>query len=354
MHNRFLSRCKSIGVTNRRSIPRYTNKNRFFSSSNQKEEYPTENAATIVQGPSLLTDTGHARPSPSLFLLPGLRSLPFWTAPHQINVDSKEKRSKLRVAYNDPTVSKIVQHLEDNFETILDEYRSSVLGVQSSSSPIITSSSDLDQMSQPNISPSLKMPLQPDYDLNSKGIEHSTSKSESLHEGQWDWHSYIQNGKRSLNFQSHCPKTSRVIDEIGSQHLFADIDSQGSNPFGFCFFSTLSGQSNIKAHCGPMNLRLRIHLPLIVPMTELTSHSPQEIVATESCGLRVGKQTRQWIPGKAVVLDDSYEHEVWNKTMEPRVLLLVDIWHPDVLQEEKQRLLQMFDFAKGQGWMGNK
>ena len=28
-----------------------------------------------------------------------------------------------------------------------------------------------------------------------------------------------------------------------------------------------------------------------------------------------------------MVFDDSYEHEVWNKTEEERVLLLVDFWH---------------------------
>ena len=27
-----------------------------------------------------------------------------------------------------------------------------------------------------------------------------------------------------------------------------------------------------------------------------------------------------------VVLDDSYEHEVWNETGDIRVLLLVDVW----------------------------
>lgn len=45
------------------------------------------------------------------------------------------------------------------------------------------------------------------------------------------------------------------------------------------------------------------------------------------CGIRIGDQIREWEEGKCLVFDDSYEHEVWNKTGEERVLLLVDFWH---------------------------
>lgn len=126
-----------------------------------------------------------------------------------------------------------------------------------------------------------------------------------------------------------------------------------------------------------MNLRLRIHLPLITP------------TGNGKCGIRVGSQKRSWNNGKAIVLDDSYEHEVWNYTRyslflilsyyfinvirqsfrlyfvptlfiysslfsEPRVVLLFDIWHPDIQQEERKRIIGMFDYAQGQGWIGNK
>lgn len=38
-------------------------------------------------------------------------------------------------------------------------------------------------------------------------------------------------------------------------------------------------------------------------------------------------------PGKCLVFDDCYEHEVWNKTEGERVLLLFDLWHPDLVEE---------------------
>ena len=32
--------------------------------------------------------------------------------------------------------------------------------------------------------------------------------------------------------------------------------------------------------------------------------------------------------------DDAYEHEVWNDTPQARVVLCVDIWHPDFSEAE--------------------
>lgn len=270
-----------------------------------------------------------------MFLLPGLRSLPFWTAPHSQQDSSKSNKSSgVKVAFNDPTVSGIVQHLEDNFEPIRQEYLSAVLGIQNydrPSSVIRTTTDDNDDGRSP-----FRSPLEPDYDVNR---QQGGADGQRLHEGQWDWHSYMQGGVRSADFASHCPVTTRVVDDLG-ERLFRD------NPFAFCFFSTLSGNSRIKPHHGPMNLRLRVHLPLLVPEPSSTS--------TIQCGLRVGTQRREWVPGKAVVLDDAYEHEVWNDTAEPRVLLLVDVWHPDVSPEERRRITTMFATAQDKGWIGKK
>jgi aspartate beta-hydroxylase len=67
------------------------------------------------------------------------------------------------------------------------------------------------------------------------------------------------------------------------------------------------------------------------------------------CGIRVGPIVRPWIQDKALVFDDAYDHEVWNRTNEKRVLLLVDIWHPDIALVEKQEIVQVFQNAKQQG-----
>jgi hypothetical protein len=65
--------------------------------SSVESELPGD-VATIIQGPSLLTNTNVYRPSPSVFFLPGLRSLPFWTAPPTDSGDP----TKVQIAYGDP------------------------------------------------------------------------------------------------------------------------------------------------------------------------------------------------------------------------------------------------------------
>lgn len=70
--------------------------------------------------------------------------------------------------------------------------------------------------------------------------------------------------------------------------------------------------------------------------------------------MRVADQYREWEEGSAIILDDSYVHEVWNDADEPRVLFLCDLWHPDVRREERERIGSMFNYARGQGWIGKK
>jgi aspartyl/asparaginyl beta-hydroxylase (cupin superfamily) len=78
---------------------------------------------------------------------------------------------------------------------------------------------------------------------------------------------------------------------------------------------------HIAPHHGFMNARYICHLPLIVP---------------EGCAMRVGSETRTWTPGKACVFDDSVEHEAWNRNPDQlRVVLIFDIWRPELSAEER-------------------
>lgn len=252
--------------------------------------------ANVVQGPSLLLTTLD-RPSPTMMILPGLRSLPFWTS-----FDSSNPDSVNRVAYQDPSVTRIVEHLQENATAIAKEY--------SAVSPTIPS----------------------DYDVSTQGGEHA---EDSLHTGKWDWHSFLLQGQVQPHFAKHFPVTSKVLTDIGPD-LFTET------PFGFCFFSKLAADSTIAAHSSPINFRLRIHLPLIVPVKE-----------EDNIGIRVGPIEKKWDANQALVLDDSYDHEVWNKTKEERVVLLVDIWHPDVKQGEREEIVRMFQHAQQQGWLNS-
>jgi hypothetical protein len=172
-----------------------------------------------------------------------------------------------------------------------------------------------------------------DQDYQDAGHDHS-----KLHKGSWKWHTYMNKGTVANNFSSFAtnfPQTHKILDNLRQQQpdlFFEDM------PFGFCFLSTLGSHSKIEPHSSPMNLRLRIHLPLLVP-----SDKPQE------CGIQVGSQIQPWIPDKCMILDDSYPHQVWNDTDDQRVLLLLDVWHPDVSPSERTEIVGLFQQAKEQG-----
>jgi aspartyl/asparaginyl beta-hydroxylase (cupin superfamily) len=91
-------------------------------------------------------------------------------------------------------------------------------------------------------------------------------------------------------------------------------------------FSILEPRTRIPPHTGVNNARLICHLPLIVP---------------PGCGFRVGAETRAWEPGKAFVFDDTIEHEAWNDSERMRVVLIFDIWHPDLTPPERAMITAM-------------
>jgi len=58
--------------------------------------------------------------------------------------------------------------------------------------------------------------------------------------------------------------------------------------------------------------------------------------------MKVASETRRWERGKALVFDDSFEHETWNRAEQDRVVLLFDVWHPDLTHEERREIISMF------------
>jgi aspartate beta-hydroxylase len=105
-------------------------------------------------------------------------------------------------------------------------------------------------------------------------------------------------------------------------------------PFSYTFFSTMHPGTQIAPHYGACNIKLRCHFPLFVPK-EGKSY------------LRVGHETKTWKEGEMIMFDDTYEHEAGNLSKnEERVILLIDIWHPDLSSDEKQAIINMFGVVK--------
>lgn len=96
---------------------------------------------------------------------------------------------------------------------------------------------------------------------------------------------------------------------------------------GEAMFSVLEPGAWIAPHSGGSNVVLTCHLPLIVP---------------EGCGIRVATETHVWQQGELLVFDDSFLHFAWNNSGDRRVVLLWDIWHPDLTEAEVCALKLLF------------
>ena len=84
----------------------------------------------------------------------------------------------------------------------------------------------------------------------------------------------------------------------------------------------------IAPHTGFHNSRLVCHLPLIVP---------------DGCWFRVGNETRTWAPSKAFVFDDTIEHEARNASSDTRIVLIFNIWRPDLTADERGLVANLMD-----------
>jgi aspartyl/asparaginyl beta-hydroxylase (cupin superfamily) len=135
-----------------------------------------------------------------------------------------------------------------------------------------------------------------------------------------------QHGELVPENAARCPKTVAA---------FADVPLAGvKNRSPSVLFSLLRPGAHIPPHTGEVNTRLICHLPLIVP---------------PGCSLRVGNETRAVVEGKAWVFDDTIEHEAWNGSGETRVILLFEIWRPELSAEERAMVSAMFEAIDSYG-----
>lgn len=122
----------------------------------------------------------------------------------------------------------------------------------------------------------------------------------------------LAHGERVEQNARLCPKTLEVFEAIDQPRI------PGCSPN--LMFSLLAPHTRIPPHTGVSNARLVLHLPLIVP---------------PDCGFRVGGETREWVPGEAFVFDDTIEHEAWNESDRLRVVLIADLWRPELSVAER-------------------
>ena len=124
--------------------------------------------------------------------------------------------------------------------------------------------------------------------------------------GSWHEVDLIRNGVPVARNLALMPVTARLL---------LSMREATSMVRGGCKVSFLSPGTVIAPHSGLTNSRLRIHLGLSVP---------------RDCGIVVNGEARTWQEGRCLVLDDSFVHSVWHRGTAPRIILIVDVWHPEM------------------------
>jgi hypothetical protein len=135
---------------------------------------------------------------------------------------------------------------------------------------------------------------------------------------RWSAYHLIKDGKAVADAAAKCPRTLSLLAQAPQP------DQPGRTPVAL--FSLLKPRTRIPSHTGVSNARLLVHLPLIIP---------------PGCGFRVGNQVREWVPGQALVFDDTIEHEAWNDSDQLRVIMIFDIWHPALSEAERSMITAM-------------
>ena len=132
---------------------------------------------------------------------------------------------------------------------------------------------------------------------------------------RWTAFHFFEQGKP---IEAHCRRAPRSMAAIAKLPQ-AQVPLRSPT----AVFSVLQPHTHIPPHTGVANFRLLVHLPLILP---------------GRCRFRVGSETREWRLGEAWVFDDTIEHEAWNDSDETRVILICDLWNPQLSVEERHAI----------------
>jgi aspartyl/asparaginyl beta-hydroxylase (cupin superfamily) len=142
----------------------------------------------------------------------------------------------------------------------------------------------------------------------------------------WGAHYLWEQGAIVPEHAALAPATLRAL-ELAPMPVITDRSPMA-------LYSLLRPGTHIKPHNGMLNTRLICHLPLIT---------------NPDCALRVGNETRSWQQGRLLIFDDSIEHEAWNRGDATRIILLFEIWRPEISPDERRALTAVFGAISAYG-----
>jgi aspartyl/asparaginyl beta-hydroxylase (cupin superfamily) len=145
-----------------------------------------------------------------------------------------------------------------------------------------------------------------------------------LNDVRWSAFHLWKDGEVVEENARRCPFVMRLLETLPMPRI--------SRRSPMALISILRPGTHIPPHNGMLNTRLICHIPLVVPA---------------GCRLRVGAETRDVVEGKAMIFDDSIEHEAWNDGDSVRAVLLFEIWRPELSEDERVALTAMYEAVTG-------
>lgn len=135
----------------------------------------------------------------------------------------------------------------------------------------------------------------------------------------WTAFHFWQDGQLVAENAARCPATMEAL----SHAPLPDIPGRSPN----AHWSRLLPGAHIAPHTGMLNTRLICHLP---------------ILTAPDCWFRVGSEVRGWVDGTALIFDDSINHEAKNDGQHERVILLWEIWRPEIDSGDREAIGRIF------------
>ncbi|MBD2166656.1 aspartyl/asparaginyl beta-hydroxylase domain-containing protein [Calothrix membranacea FACHB-236] len=148
----------------------------------------------------------------------------------------------------------------------------------------------------------------------------------------WKYYLIWRQGKFTDAALSLFPKTVNMVTKL-KPFLY---------PFGEVVFIVMEPGVILPPHTDDINISLTCHLGIETP---------------EDCGIKVGNETRKWTKGEVLFFDNSFIHEAWNKSKSNRVVMLLDLYHPELTKMERILLeiaLKYLNFTEENGYHGIK
>jgi aspartate beta-hydroxylase len=141
-------------------------------------------------------------------------------------------------------------------------------------------------------------------------------------EGSMEWNAFhlTRCGQWLEDRCRRCPQTTAIMRAVPAARM------RGLAPE--ILFSRLQAGGHIVSHFGRTNVRLTVHMGIVIP---------------DNCAIRVANEIRTWQEGRIMLFDDSFEHEAWNRSERDRSVLIFEVWHPALELAEIIAIEHFFD-----------